>query len=240
VYSEHIRDRKPLAMLVVLAAGISLCLPALSSAGTYTATASLSDRTVSVGHPALASVDFHSSFASIDAVCFNFTFTGDLLDSGDFLVVTPLELLPSLTGPGFFNPGLEPQSTRTLCLYNAFGYESFTSVFLDGSADRIEIGMESGSVTIADLQIIILGTKTIAGQLADLLVAVKGIGPGRSLADKVRDTQTHFANSDLPETCSTLAAFINEVKAQSGKTIPAAIAHQLIAAATQIRTLLGC
>ena len=225
---------------IMLAAGILLGLPSLSSAATYTATASLSDTTASVGHPILASVDFHSSFASIDAVCFGFTFQGDLLDPGDTLLITPLNLLPSLSGPGFLNGGTEPQSTRTLCLDNAFGYESFTALFLDGSENRIEIGMQVGSVTIGDLQIVILGVKTIASQLADLLAAVDGVGPGTSLADKVISAQKYFANSDLPETCSTLAAFINEVKAQSGKRIPSATANQLITAANQIRMLLGC
>ena len=127
------RKRWPLAMVIVLAATILLGLPALSSAETFTATASLSDTTASVGHPILASVDFRSPFASIDAVCFEFTFQGNLLDPGDFLRVTPLSLLPSLTGPGFFNPGPESQSSRTLCLLSAFGYESMLSLFLDGS-----------------------------------------------------------------------------------------------------------
>ena len=100
--------------------------------------------------------------------------------------------------------------------------------------------MESGSVTIAELQIVVMGVKTIAGQLADLLVAVGGVGPGRSLADKVLEAQEYFANSDLPDTCSTLAAFVNEVKAQSGNTIPIATASKLIATDNQIRALLGC
>jgi nitrous oxidase accessory protein NosD len=76
--------------------------------------------------------------------------------------------------------------------------------------------------------------------LAALGKAVIGVGPGTSLADKVAQALAYLNSGDVSDTCSTLTAFINEVKAQSSKTIPQAQAATLIASAQQIKTLLGC
>jgi hypothetical protein len=77
-------------------------------------------------------------------------------------------------------------------------------------------------------------------QLADLAAAVAGVGPGTSLADKVAQVETSLTANDKTDACSTLTAFTNQVKAQTGKTIPASEASTLIADALQIKTLLGC
>ena len=223
---------------------LSLAVPATSSAATFIATASLPGTTASPGNPVLASVDFGTQFASIESVCFEFTFQGDLLDPGDFLRLTPMNLLPSMTGPGFSNPGLESQSDRTLCLLNAFDSGPITSLFLDRGEDMIEIGMVSGSVTIADLDVVITGVEGAAGQLADLSNVVAGIGPGTSLADKVMQAQTYLAENDTGDACSVLGAFTKQVRAQSGKKIPTGNgpgqADTLIERAEQIKTVLGC
>jgi hypothetical protein len=77
-------------------------------------------------------------------------------------------------------------------------------------------------------------------QLADLLQDVTGVGPGTSLADKVRQASSDLAAQDVRDACSTLGALINEVRAQSGKAIAPARGATLIATATRIRTVLGC
>jgi hypothetical protein len=68
-----------------------------------------------------------------------------------------------------------------------------------------------------------------AEQLADLTDDVADIGPGNSLTSKLGNGG-----------CGGLAAFVNEVQAQSGKSIPAAQAADLVATANRIRSLLGC
>jgi hypothetical protein len=77
-------------------------------------------------------------------------------------------------------------------------------------------------------------------QLADLGKAVKGVGPGTSLANKAKVAQAALGRNDVPGTCSILRAFINQAKAQTGKSIPATTAASLIADATRIKTVLGC
>jgi hypothetical protein len=114
-----------------------------------------------------------------------------------------------------------------------------------------------GMATDANGKIVLFGGQDLAGNfndtwlfnvqakgpaelLADLGKAVAGVGPGTSLADKVSAGQADLASDDVAGTCSLLRAFINEVKAQTGKSIPTDRATSLIVDATQIRVLLGC
>src|ERR1700682_716663 len=112
-------------MVAGLACLAAVCLGAPALAEAATAPAKLKQTTVRVGDPALAAVNVHQKFVSVDSVCFAFTFSNDLLDPGDGLRITPLDLLPPLSGPGFFNPGPSSQATRTLCVIDP----AFVSLF---------------------------------------------------------------------------------------------------------------
>src|SRR6201999_3833776 len=70
--------------------------------------------------------------------------------------------------------------------------------------------------------------KGAAAQLTDEYQAVQGVGPGASLANRIHQAQSDLAAGDTTGACSTLGAFINEVRAQSGKSIPTSQASQLI------------
>jgi streptogramin lyase len=82
--------------------------------------------------------------------------------------------------------------------------------------------------------------KGAAAQLADEYQAVQGVGTGTSLADKITQAQAYLAAGDITDTCTTLNAFVNQVRAQSGKSIPAGQASQLIANAQRIQAVLNC
>jgi hypothetical protein len=75
---------------------------------------------------------------------------------------------------------------------------------------------------------------------AALLTEVTGVGPGRSLADKVALAQTYYAVPDIQATCAVLTGFINEVQAQSGKKISPQLDAKLIADAQAIEAAIGC
>jgi len=79
-----------------------------------------------------------------------------------------------------------------------------------------------------------------AEQLANLQAALAGVGPGTSLADKVALVQASLAAGDVASTCSGLAAFSNQVQAQSGRTIVGSTATALIAVAARISAVLSC
>jgi hypothetical protein len=96
---------------------------------------------------------------------------------------------------------------------------------------------DSNSPITASFTVTVTGT---AGQLADLHQTVQGIEPGRSLRDKVNQALTYLASSDVPDTCSILAAFMNEVQAQSGKHVAPATADQLVADARRLQSVLAC
>jgi hypothetical protein len=83
----------------------------------------------------------------------------------------------------------------------------------------------------------VLGAPT---QLTNLLAVVAGVGPGSSLAAKVRLAQTDLAFADTADACSTLTSFTSQVQAQSGKSIPTALARQLIDDARRIQAIIGC
>jgi hypothetical protein len=56
----------------------------------------------------------------------------------------------------------------------------------------------------------------------------------------VEQAQDELAAGRVTVTCSTLEAFVHEVKRQSGKSIPTVLASQLIADAQRIQAVLGC
>jgi hypothetical protein len=80
----------------------------------------------------------------------------------------------------------------------------------------------------------------VSAQLAGLLTKVHGVGPGQSLANKVMFAQTYYAVPDIQSTCAMLTGFVNEVTAQSRKSIDKLTASQLLATAQAIETALSC
>jgi len=79
-----------------------------------------------------------------------------------------------------------------------------------------------------------------AAQLAALLTEVTGVGPGTSLADKVKFAQTYYAVPDIQATCAVLTGFVKEVKAQAGKKISRQLDAKLIADAQAVEAAIGC
>jgi len=77
-------------------------------------------------------------------------------------------------------------------------------------------------------------------QLAYLLTAVTGVGPGTSLADKVKQIQGYVAANDTTAACGGLSTFIALVKAQTGKKLSTAQAVLFTQEAESIKVLLGC
>jgi hypothetical protein len=77
-------------------------------------------------------------------------------------------------------------------------------------------------------------------QLSDLAAEVKGVGPGRSLANTVALSQFYLASGHPRAACAVLNAFSIEVWAQADRKIPLSTALRLTAAAQQIREVIGC
>ena len=85
--------------------------------------------------------------------------------------------------------------------------------------------------------------KGASEQLADLLEAVTGVGPGRALADRVKDVQRHVGKGKQKEACHALDEFVHQVRdLAKGKKphLTAAEAASFIARAENIEATLGC
>jgi hypothetical protein len=82
------------------------------------------------------------------------------------------------------------------------------------------------------------------GRITDLITLVRGFGlPSgiqTSLVVKLQDAIAALNAGDTATACVTLASFISEVNAQSGKKLTAPQAEQLIQQGTTIRGLIGC
>jgi N-acetylneuraminic acid mutarotase len=79
-----------------------------------------------------------------------------------------------------------------------------------------------------------------AQQLTDLQTQAQGVGPGRSLSAKVMQAQSALASGNPAGACGALTGFKDQVRAQSGKTIPADRAAQLMTDAQRIEAVIGC
>jgi probable HAF family extracellular repeat protein len=85
-----------------------------------------------------------------------------------------------------------------------------------------------------------LMTPSLSQYFAGLISAVTGVGPGKSLAKKATRAQSHYDAGNLDAACETLAAFIHEVDAHTGKKIERGLASTLTSSAWSIVRLIGC
>lgn len=90
----------------------------------------------------------------------------------------------------------------------------------------------------------IQGTITNVSEPSELLeelgTAVTGVGPGKSLANKIELAQTYLAVPDVQSTCAVLNAFLNQVRAQRGKKLTDEVADQLTEDTLTIMDAIGC
>jgi hypothetical protein len=91
-----------------------------------------------------------------------------------------------------------------------------------------------------DLSDVDFEVRDAATQLAELAAYADGLGPGKSLGRLARSAAAKLAAGKVAEACDTLNAFLNEVRAQTGKTLTAAEAAELRLRATTIMVALGC
>ena len=84
------------------------------------------------------------------------------------------------------------------------------------------------------------GASDVTLLLQQLLGDVTGVGPGKSLANKVKLMQTYYAVPDSQATCAILTDFVSEVWAQQGKKLEVELANELIVEAEGIALAIGC
>jgi hypothetical protein len=156
------------------------------------------------------------------------------------LIACPAPMTIDATGPlgatATFAPTAGDNCSATVSSVPASG-----SVFAIGTTTVNSTAQDpSGNQASCSFTVHVKGA---AEQLADLIIAVTNLtakeGTRTSLLAKLQTALAQVQANDA-SACGTLAAFINEVTAHSGKDISVVDADALIAKATQIRTVLGC
>jgi probable HAF family extracellular repeat protein len=116
----------------------------------------------------------------------------------------------------------------------------------------VRVTLNSASAINNSGLIVGFGTDSITGEqsgyvltpipvaLAALLTEATGVGPGKSLANKVALAQSYYAAKDVQATCAMLTAFVNEVQAQAGKKISPQLDAKLIGDTQAIEAAIGC
>jgi len=79
-----------------------------------------------------------------------------------------------------------------------------------------------------------------AALFASLLDAVNGLLHNQGLVATLENAQSKYAANKIPAACDALGDFIAQVRAQSGKKIPASLAATLVSTARQLETALRC
>lgn len=82
--------------------------------------------------------------------------------------------------------------------------------------------------------------KGASEQLADLAVAVLGVGPGTSLVDKVDLARTRVGSGKTAPACGVLGALAEEVRGQLGKSVAPDLASALFVSVPRIANVVGC
>jgi probable HAF family extracellular repeat protein len=101
-------------------------------------------------------------------------------------------------------------------------------------------GQVTGWATTADGHRHAFLATPISLLLSRLADDVTGVGPGKSLTQKIRSALAYHEADDRQATCSMLRGFIEQVNAQQGKKLGVALARQLVNDARAIRRAIRC
>jgi beta-glucosidase len=143
---------------------------------------------------------------------------------------------------GFERVSLEPGQTKHVTIQlapRAFQYWSVAAHdWVTAWGDRtISVGSSSRDLRLSGVD---APLKPAAEEVLDLIAAARGVGPGKSLENKAKAIQAAIAANQKATACAGLTDFKNEVRAQTGKSIPAATAAALQREADRVAAALGC
>ena len=191
-----------------------------------------------------------TGFVSGVSATSSLTVTDATLVSIDVLPATPSVANGStqqFTATGLFTDDSTPDLTTQVTWASSDG--AVASVSNDPGSNGLATTTGVGSTTVSATIGGVSGSATLTvnstapslnQRVAALLVAVTGVGPGPSLANKMTNVQAYLAVPDIASACSVMDDFTAEVSAQSGKKIPAPLATQLLADAAAIEAAIPC
>jgi hypothetical protein len=105
---------------------------------------------------------------------------------------------------------------------------------------KARIKIEAVGNVFFDVSATDFAVRSGATQLVELAAFASGKGPGKSLENKARTASAYLAAGQLGAACATLQELLNEVRAQTGKSLSAAEATDLNTSIGYIRNAIGC
>ena len=168
-------------------------------------------------------------------------------DQRDVTVSGDLISFESGTDHGYDNFVYDTRSGQLYQATNTAGVdEKLSQISVCGDTGRIvfaSIGNGGFDAFVFTFQVPSVPSDT-QGQLNDLIALIRSFnlpaGTANSLIRKLQNAIDASNASDTATACSSLTAFINECRAQSGKKLTPDQSTQLINSANQIKTSLGC
>ena len=119
---------------------------------------------------------------------------------------------------------------------------ALTPVCSPASGSQFAIGQTTVTCSVSDNagnasapKTFVVTVKDAGAQLDDQLALVSG-----SFASQLESARASLGRGDSRAACNALAAYVNHVRAQSGKQLPAVDAAALIASAERIAAVIGC
>ena len=178
--------------------------------------------------------------------------------SGNYTVdaVAPVQI-PTLNMLNTFPVNLTVHGGDVLGIWNGAGFfENALNTGSDGdtvafhlsvgSAPTVGTGFDttSSSSLRIPVSVTLESLDDPAQMISDLQATVSGLvlpkGLTTALNSSLRDAFEALARNDAAGACGSLQAFVNKVRAQAGKKLSLQQAQELISAANEIRTQLGC
>jgi uncharacterized membrane protein len=125
--------------------------------------------------------------------------------------------------------------------YEQIDFTGADSTFVEGSNNA---GVLVGNFTLvpgeSNHAFIATPVDDLAVLLSELASDVVGVGPGKSLADKMAMAEAYYDANDIPATCAVMTDFVREVAAQAGKKLTATQAATLTSDANTVMAAVGC
>ncbi len=145
----------------------------------------------------------------------------------------------STTAAGSLNPFVYVDGRMVLLDISAFGgYEGF-GVDINDSGQVLGNYFRLTGV-VGETEVRAFLATPISLLFSQLIAKISGIGPGKSLSNRVRAAEAYYAVPDLHAACAALAGFVHEVQAHSSKKVAQQTADKLIADAAAIERALAC
>ena len=164
---------------------------------------------------------------------------GPVVDTTPPVITTPAYIAVDATSPAGALVAYVASATDDSGTVSSFAcLPGSASIFPAGDTQVMCTAFDvAGNMASKSFTVTVIGA---SAQLAKLVAIVNGFGLPKGIETSLLAQLSAAGKSNPPASCNQLQAFMNDVKAQSGKALTAAQASQLVSAAQKIFAAFGC